>query len=293
MAISKAGKTLIGYNVKNGQYATFSDGVYGTPASMTWLTKFSKEKNLSTKEIFGDGELQLLLVNDKGYTGTIGMTARDEEYEEALGFIMNLGAGTSEIQQLLIKEHAVYFESDYMGSDGDPKVKKTWVFGVTANSPSETYDQNTEDINQTNVEYPLTIRGAYLKQNDGATDYVNANGEKAKVFTYSKKPTDFGYATFGDAVPVPKITIHCIVTFAPIDSSTSEAITGATIVVKKATTVIAPETNGTYKLVADTYTYDISAEGYVTQTDVELVISSGDATTGIKTVAPELVAVVG
>ena len=50
-----------------------------------WLgwQKFSKKK-LATKELYGDGDLQLLLVNDKGFTGTIGMTASDEDYEEAL-----------------------------------------------------------------------------------------------------------------------------------------------------------------------------------------------------------------
>lgn len=205
MAISKTGKTLIGYNVKNGQYSILASGVYGSPASLTWLTKFSKEKNLATKELYGDGELQLLLVNDKGFTGTIGMTARDEEYEEALGFLMDLDAGSAEIKQLLIQEHAIYFETEYLGNDGDPKVKKTWVYGVTASAPSETFDQNTEDINQTTVEYALTIRGTLLKKSDGLTDYTNTNGENIKVFTYSKKPTDTGYNTFGDSCPIPKV----------------------------------------------------------------------------------------
>ena len=54
-----------------------------------------------------------LLVNDKGFTGTIGMTARDEDYEEALGFLLDLDAGSIGIKQLLIKEHAVYFERVY------------------------------------------------------------------------------------------------------------------------------------------------------------------------------------
>lgn len=205
MAISKTGKTLIGYNVKNGQYSILESGSYGSPSSLTWLTKFSKEKNLATKELYGDGDLQLLLVNDKGFTGTIGMTARDEDYEEALGFLLDLDAGSAEVKQLLIKEHAIYFESEYIGSDGDPKVKKTWVYGVTANAPSETFDQNTEDVNQTTIEYSLTIRGTPLKASGGTADYVNANGETVKVFTYSKKPGDTDYATFGDACPVPKM----------------------------------------------------------------------------------------
>lgn len=213
MAISKTGKTLIGYNVKNGQYALLTTAgtsttapVFGSAASLTWLTKFSKEKNLATKELYGDGELQITLVNDKGYTGTIGMTARDEEYETDLGMQMALDAGVAEIKQLLVKEHAIYFETNYLGADGDPKVKKTWCYGVSASAPSETFDQNTEDINQSNIEYALTIRGTMLKASNGTDDYVDASGENIKVFFYSKKPTDTGYATFGDTVPIPKVS---------------------------------------------------------------------------------------
>lgn len=212
MAISKTGKTLISYNVKNGQYALLTTAstpttapVFASVASLTWLTKFSKEKNLATTERYGDGDLQLLLVNDKGFTGTIGMTARDEEYEEALGFLLDLDVGSAEVKQLLIKEHAIYFESEYMGNDGDPKVKKTWVYGVTATAPSETFDQNTENINATTIEYTITIRGIPLKDSTGTADYTNTNGETLKVFTYSKKPTDTDYATFGDTCPVPKM----------------------------------------------------------------------------------------
>ena len=83
MAISKTGKTLIGYNVKNGQYALLTITLLGQQQVWLGWQNFRKEKNLATKELYGDGDLQLLLVNDKGFTGTIGMTARDEDYEEA------------------------------------------------------------------------------------------------------------------------------------------------------------------------------------------------------------------
>lgn len=202
MAISKSGKTLICFNVKNGQFKTAS----GSLTSLTWLTRFSKEKDLSTKKIFGDGELVVTLVNDKGFTGTIGMTAQDEAYNQALGFVKALDAGTGEVKQLSVVEHNIYFESDYVGADGVTKTKKTWVFGVEAQAPSETYEQNTDDINESNVEYNITIKGTNLKASDGTTDYVDATtGQKVKVYTYSLLPTDTGYSTFGDSVPVPKM----------------------------------------------------------------------------------------
>ena len=64
------------------------------------------------------------------------MTAVMKITKKHQGFLLDLDAGSAEVKQLLIKEHAVYFESEYIGSDGDPKVKKkTWVYGVTANHP--------------------------------------------------------------------------------------------------------------------------------------------------------------
>ncbi|MGN1200857.1 MAG: hypothetical protein ACI4R8_01145 [Candidatus Caccovivens sp.] len=204
--MDKTGKQLIGFNVKNGQYARKTADGYETPKPFTWLTRFSKEKNLSTKPIYGDGELQVTLVNDKGFTGTIGMTAQDIEYNKDMGFAKDIEGGLAEVKQLSIVEHAIYFETDFCGKDGVTKTKKVWVYGVQVNAPSESFDQNTEDINESNVEYALTIRGLNLKDADGSADYVDAEtGQYLKCFTYSKTPTDDGYATFGNTVPLPKI----------------------------------------------------------------------------------------
>src|SRR5690606_27206580 len=75
---------------------------------------------------------------------------------------------------------------------------------------------------------------------------------------------------------------YCVVTFTKTPSN-------ATLVVKLDGDTVTAEQDGTYKLIADTYTYDLSAEGYVTQEAVELVISAGDATTGTKTVVATLI----
>ena len=205
--MDKTGKTLIGFNVKNGQFAMPSaEGGFDTPQALTWLTRFSKEKNMSTKPLYGDGELQITFVNDRGFTGTVGMTAQDMEYNKALGIAKEIEGGVAEIKQLSIIEHALYFETDFCGKDGVTKTKKVWVFGVETQAPSESYDQNTEDINESNVEYSITIKGVTLKDSTGTADYVDSKtGQVLKCFTYSKVPTDEGYATFGDSVPVPKM----------------------------------------------------------------------------------------
>lgn len=207
MAIDKTGKTLVGFNVKNGQFAVKTSSGYDTPVSLTWLTRFAKDKNLSTKEIYGDGQLQITLVNDKGFTGSIGMTAQDLEYNKAMGFAQDIDGGLAEIKQLSVVDHAIYFETDFIGKDGITKTKKVWVFGVTVQAPSESLDQNTTDINESTVEYAITIQGINLKNATGDADYVDAEtGQTVKCFTYSKVPTDDGYDTFGDSVPAPKVS---------------------------------------------------------------------------------------
>ena len=74
----------------------------------------------------------------------------------------------------------------------------------------------------------------------------------------------------------------CEVTF----STTPE---NATIVVKDSESeTVSPDASGKYYLVAGSYTYTASAEGYTTKEDQALTITAGDVTTGTKTVTVEL-----
>lgn len=203
--MDKTGKTLIQFNVRNGQYAIKTNGSWSI-SPLTWLNSFSKEKDMDTTPIYGDGEKQLTLVNDRGFTGTLGLTAQDEQYNKALGFNMTLANGTAEIQQLSSVEHCIYFETQYTGKDGITKTKKVWVFGVEATAPSETYEQNTESINQSTVEYGITIKGVNTLNATGEADYRDENGNTVKTFTLSKVPGDTGYDTFENTVPTPQVS---------------------------------------------------------------------------------------
>lgn len=203
--MDKTGKILIQFNVKNGQYAIKS-GSSWTISPLTWLNSFSKEKDMDTTPIYGDGDKQLTLVNDKGFTGTLGLTAQDAQYNKALGFNMELSNGLAEVQQLSSIEHCIYFETQYTGKDGVTKTKKTWVFGVEATAPSEAYEQNTDSINQSTVEYGITIKGVNTLAAGGETEYKDANGNTVKTFTLSKVPGDTGYDTFENTVPTPTMS---------------------------------------------------------------------------------------
>lgn len=143
--------------------------------------------------------------------------------------------------------------------------------------PSAQTDEKGDPVSTT-----LSLKGTILKVggvdtvgawvNEGEIGFVSS-GMPSSVYSKAKTPT------------------FSVVTFEPKDSSTEEAITGATIVVYNATPeVVEVETDGSYRLVPATYTYDISKTGYVSQEDVSLAVSAGDVTTGTKVVPVLLVA---
>jgi len=155
------------------------------------------------------------------------------------------------------------------------------------------------------VTFATTPVGAVVVVKEGETviDATSGKVYDLEIGDYTYSVTADGYDTITDAAlsivladiaDTKTVTVEleestCVVTFAPIDSVSSEPITGATIVVKLGETTIPAEVDGTYKLVADTYAYDISADLYTSQTAVELIISAGDVSTGTKTIATQLV----
>lgn len=205
--MSKEGKVLIEFNVKNGKYAIQDNLGQYTIKPLTWLNSFSKEKDLSTTDIYGDGEKVLTLVNDKGFTGVLGMTAQDLQYNEDLGFNATISNGLAEIKQRTIRTHAIYFETEFAGADGVIKTKKVWVFGVETQAPSEAYEQTTDNINNSMVDYNITIKGTNLQIPSGNTtvDATDEYGNVIKIWTLSSLPGDANYETFGDTVPVPLV----------------------------------------------------------------------------------------
>lgn len=205
--MNKAGKTLISFNVKNGQYA-----IGDTIKPLGFLATFAKEKNIDIKEIFGDGQLQASVYNDKGMLGTMTLTARDNEYGIDLGFAMKLnGGGVADVQQVKSVDHNVYFESydlikSSTGEDFKQTTAKVWVFGVTTAAPSETLAQNTDGINENMVDYPITIKGIKLRKETGTETYRDALGNELNIFTWKKLPGDEGYDDFEKTVPIPRAT---------------------------------------------------------------------------------------
>lgn len=200
MAISKANKVLKEYNVKNGQYALEGE----TPKPLTWLTKVSLDADFGEQSVYGDGEEVITLQNDKGYTGSLGMTAPDSDFEKDLGIIEEIDNGIAHVQRVLNPKVSIYFEAYFIGADRIQKTKKVWLFGVNVSKPSTSLDQNTDNPNFSDTEYAITVRGANKKDNAGTADYVDANGNTQKVYRLSSIPTEAGFTGFENSVPVPK-----------------------------------------------------------------------------------------
>lgn len=193
-------KTLIEYNVKNGCYSI--DGT--VVKKLGYLASLTTEKNTNTKDVYGDGELTLSIISDKGSTGTLEMTAKDEIFETDLGFLKKISQGLAEIQVLENKSISIGAECYVTTSDGVTKTKKVWFLGVQVAPAGLSLSQNTDSINEASASYPLTIKGVNLQAATGSTDFVDSNGNTIKVFKISSMPTDEGYATFLDSVPTPK-----------------------------------------------------------------------------------------
>lgn len=196
---SKQNKVLIEYNCKNGVYSL--DGTTVKP--LGYLASVTAEKNTTSTEKYGDGELQLTLINDKGSTGTLELTARDMAFERDLGFLQSISQGLAEVQVLENKSISIGFECYYTGVDGITKTKKVWFLGVNVSPAGESLSQNTDDTNESTASYGITIKGVNLNKADNSDVYRDANGNTIKVFKVSSIPTNANYNTFLDSVPTP------------------------------------------------------------------------------------------
>lgn len=202
---SKAGKNIIEFNCKNGRYSV--DGTTVKP--LGYLTAISTEKNVDKKDIYGDGEIILSQITDKGSTGSLEMTSRDDDFEKDLGFEMEIEQGLAEVQVLGNVDAAIGAEcyivvKDSISGKAVQKTKKVWWLNVNVSPAGTSLSQNTEGTNEATVSYPLTIKGVNLMGADGVTEYVDENGNTRKIFKISCLPDNPAYETFLDTVPVPK-----------------------------------------------------------------------------------------
>lgn len=199
------GKKLIAFNVKNIKYAVLkSEGTYDVPVAMGYADAMALEADYSEKKLFGDGRVLTVLPNDKGKTGTMTLLTIDEAYEIAMNRRTKTANGTAEIRQMSAVDHAIYFEFEYMEENSLTKTAKVWLHGVNSGRPTQTFNQTTDDVNNNNVDYPLTITGIAMKDKTGASEYKDENGNSVFVWQEICLPEDAGYETFGETCKIPQ-----------------------------------------------------------------------------------------
>lgn len=202
--MDKAGKDLAQFNVANAVYAVAD--AEGTVLPFTYMNTFSKERGIQTQNLYGDGELQDILYADKSITGIIGATARDKDFEKAVGFREDDGnGGSDEIAVKDVKKIHFGFETTIKEKGKPPRAKRVWVFNVAVVPPNESLTQNQDNVTLSTFDYNFTGYGIYKKDAQGESDYVDANGQRTKVFTMSSEPGDANYETFLESVPIPKM----------------------------------------------------------------------------------------
>lgn len=197
-------KTLVRFNVQGVKWAMLVDGKYGTPKSYGTATKIALEPDSSVKKIFGDGKRIASIINDKGKTSTLSTNNINDDFEVDMGRKMLLKKGIASIKQQKLPVFALYFETCGLDENNDMPLAKTWVYGVTSSTaPSESFDQNTDDINESTFDTALEIAGTELKDASGAVVKDPKTGRDVMVWQLTATPDDEDFDTFGDAVVMP------------------------------------------------------------------------------------------
>lgn len=204
-AAATPAQNLIRFNIRNAKYAfPTDDGGWSDFVSMGTSTKMALETDSSEKEVFGDGECIIYYVNEKGKTGTLTQNNICNAYEIACGRKILLENGLADIKPTKNTKHVIYFEVCEMDGDNEISVAKCMLYGVTSTRPSESYNQNNGEINESSFDVPLKIKGIKVLAADGSV-YVDEKGNNRLVWQLTKTPDMDGYADFGNEVVVPKM----------------------------------------------------------------------------------------
>lgn len=198
-------KNLIRFNVRNARYAfPTADGGWGDFLPFGTATKMALETDSSTKDVYGDGEVIIHYVNEKGKTATLTLNNICNEYEIACGRKIVTADGLADIKPTKSTPHVVYFEIFEMNGNNEISVAKVMLYNVTSSRPAEGYDQNNGEINESTFDVPLIVSGVPMLAADGKV-YVDTKGNNVRVWQLIKTPDMEGYAEFGKAVVIPKM----------------------------------------------------------------------------------------
>lgn len=200
-------KRAVAYHgISNVKFAPKSQGTYATDfIPIAYATALGLTAKLEGAELFADNRLVCRVPSDQGYDGEIGTTSPCPALEKAAGYALDGASGIVGTNVTSYLRGALYYEFIETDADGQNSTVKAWMLNVEIGKGSENHATDTNTVQFGSYSYPYTCYGDTLKAADGTADYVDANGMGRLAFTYTARPDDEGYATFGSSVPVPKV----------------------------------------------------------------------------------------
>ncbi len=200
-------QNFININIRNGKYAVKDAlGAYGVPKALPKLDSINMEANVEEQEIYGDGDLMAILINDKGYTGELVLVSKEHDFEKDLGMAMDLAEVEADVQILGRPTIAVYVEVELV-TGGVNKTAKVWYLDVVVSRSSDGATQKKDGAPAIRTyNYPIRVTGDFIMNAAGTAIAIDENGNQRRATRLRKLPTHPNYLTFGDAVPVPKMS---------------------------------------------------------------------------------------
>jgi len=197
-------KVVAEIGVQGAKFAPIGTDGYDTPVKLKYTVNITLSPNVERAERYADNRLIISIPNEPFMDGSMGTTAHDIELEKMAGISMEVAGGVATLGMVKYLRGALYFEHIEIVEDGTSKLVKTWVYNVEVGKGETNLSTKTASITFADYVYPIRSMGDTLMANDGETEYIDQNGMKRNVFMFNAWPDDAGYATFGDAVPVPK-----------------------------------------------------------------------------------------
>lgn len=196
------------HGISNAKYALrTAEGKPGSEVkSLLYSKGISFEPTVEETPVYANDTKVLALVADKGFTGSLGTTAQDRELEKGLGHLVDVEGGVATVNLVSYKRADIYYEYKETTPAATYTVK-VWALNAEISKPSSV-EHSTDEEQPTIGEYayPITVYGDKVMAADGNTAYRDANGNELVATRVIALPGDDGYETFGDAVPVVKIS---------------------------------------------------------------------------------------
>ena len=173
--------------------------------SMLYAKNLSLNPVMEAVEQYGDNTLIFRVPKDDGYEGQLGAVAPDFELEKSAGYAMEGADGLLRTNMPFYTRGALYYEFKETDATGRDSMTKVWLYNVELGKGAENYTGDTKSISFGEYQYPIRAYGDKVMTTTGDAEYRDARGLGRTVAMMICRPEDTGYATFGDAVPVPKV----------------------------------------------------------------------------------------